>query len=257
MAGLLNFGAFPAIGGEALSAEKLENHLYLLEEQLTYLLTHLTKENFSEEGWRGLKAELSAETELRAESDGSGASLSFGGKGLTVACRGSEGETTLKQRSGFCSLALRSEKSEAAATWDENGLDLRGAAVTIRGGEGEIRAESGVLTAAELNGATIEGQTVYGEEVIAGYLTVGADGDVLESGGGDLSIARNGFRKAALTLLENGEFAVTASDGTVLRLYGDGGVSLSAPAGKTVTIGGAGVSVALVGSVTVNGAPLN
>lgn len=193
MAQWQSFGEIPDLSGENVetSLKKVRDHLYRLEEQLNYVLTHLGAENLGEAAVDELKTVFTGEIQGRIEDEEANiAALDLTAKGLTLAVRdGEQRLSSVEQDVAGITLSVRDKDGAlsgvklASGTLDLDNLvfsALKESGATVIDG-GNI--QTGTISAVNIHGVTITGSTFTSESDISRVVIDGGAVTFYDHGG--------------------------------------------------------------------------
>ena len=167
---LQGFGEIPDISGENVesSLRKIRDHLFMLREQLTYVLSNLGRDNLSEAAVGELKTEFNADLQGRLEDDEQNiAALSLTAKGLALSFQDADRRmSSMEQNVEGITLSVRDQDGNLSSVKLKSGtLDLENLVFSLlkEGGKTVIdggNIKTGTISAIAIDGVTITGSTL-------------------------------------------------------------------------------------------------
>ena len=267
MAEFRSFGEIPDIGGGSVeeSLQKLRDYLFLLREQLTFVLSNLGKENLNDAAAAELKTYFTRDIAgALADEEGRLAEIRLAADALNLSFADAEARlSTLEQDARGIALTVRDKDGKTSSVKLSSGvLDLKDLVFTVLGENGGTsinggNIRTGTISAVQLEGVTITGSVltstsetskiVLNDGVVAFYDGAGAVlcGNLRYDGMGRVSLASHG--QADLQLYSDADLYIDAADGGEIWL-GSGEHTT-----QRICIGNANSSIEILGNVTING----
>lgn len=271
MADFRSFGEIPAIDGKSVeeSLQKIRDYLFLLREQLTFVLANLGRENLNDASAKELKTYFTRDIAgALADEEGRLAEMRLAADALSLSFADAEERlSSLEQDARGIALTVKDKDGKTSSVKLSSGiLDLKDLVFTVLGESGGTSIDggnirTGTISAVHLEGVTITGSVltstsdtskiVIQDGVVGFYDGVGSVlcGNLRYDGMGRVSLSSHG--QADLRLYSDGDLHIDAADGNEIRLGADEN------AVQKICIGSIDSDIELVGNVTVNGKTLS
>lgn len=167
MAHLQGFGEIPDLSGETVetSLRKVRDHLYMLREQLNFVLSNLGTDNLNKTALEEMKTLFTADIQGRIEDDEENlAALSLTAKGLTLSFEDAEHRlSSLEQDVEGITLSVRDKDGNLSAVKLTAGaLDLENLVFSVLKESGATVIDGGNIRTGTISAVTIDGVTITG-----------------------------------------------------------------------------------------------
>ena len=276
MACFQDFGKLPDLSGSTMeeSLKKVQDYLFLLQEQLTFLFRNIDVENINEQAVSEMKTLFTKEIEGKiADDEEHLAELRLTADHLGLSFRDADQRISqLQQSVDGISLSVTDRNGTVSSVELASGtLDLenlvfsvlkQGGATVIDGGN--IR--TGTISAVDIRGVRITGSEISGSVITSvsdlSQVKIDSGGVTFLDSSGDLpcgSLSYDGLGRLVLTSLSDAVLRIASSDNMALNAESGKTIYIGADAGTAqhIVIGNSDSTISLNGSVTVNGTALS
>lgn len=238
MAAFKDFGTIPDISGSttAEALKKIQDYLYLLREQMSYVLSNLGIENINDSSLTDMKTLFTEEIEGKIEDDEENiASLQLTAEELNLSLSDANGNlSTLEQNVEGLTLTVKDKDGNSSAVNLSKGvLDLSDLVFSVLGTSGSTVIDGGNITTGTIDAININGCTITGSD----YITNGATNRV-ELSDGEVGIYSSlGVCYGRLYYNDIGYVTLSSCTECKLAIYSDYDMSINARDGRTIYIG--------------------
>lgn len=272
MAGFQNFGQIPDLSGSTteVALKKIQDYLFLFQEQLHYLFANLGLENLNEGAVSEMKTLFTEELAGKiADEEGRLAQLQLSAESLSLSfCDAEERLTSLKQSVDGISLSVSDKNGKISQVDLASGtLNLKNLVFEVLKENGATVINGGNIQTGTISAVDIRGVNIFGSEITGSVLTSVSDISQVEIDEGKVAFfdAGGSIRCGVLGYDGYGRLVLASEGESVLRIVSANNLSVNAANGKTLFIGsdtgtvqrvdiGNGQStVSLNGTVLVNG----
>jgi hypothetical protein len=243
MATFKDFGAIPDISGSTteISLRKIQDYLFVLREQMNYVLANLGVENINASSLSEMKMMFTEEIAAaitNAQNDVT--ALELTAQGLELSLTDANGNlSALAQDVEGLSLCVKDKDGNMSSVSLRNGVfDLKNLVFHVLSENGATVIDggnitTGIIDAVDINGVNILGCTITGSD----FLTSGEESQV-KLNGGQLSVfSGGGILYGSLSYSEWGCVSFSSAAGSDMEIYADKDLMIDAKDGNTVAIG--------------------
>ncbi|MGN0962794.1 MAG: hypothetical protein ACI4PP_04375 [Clostridia bacterium] len=275
MAGFQNFGKLPDLSGSTIeeSLKKVQDYLFLLQEQLTFLFRNIGVENINEQAVSEMKTLFTEEIEGKISDDEEHlAELQLTAEHLGLSLRDADQRITMLQQSvEGISLSVTDRNGTVSSVDLASGtLDLENLVFSVLQQSGATVIDGGNIKTGTISAVDIRGVRISGSEISGSVITSVSDlsqvkidrgGVSFYDSSGDLScgsLSYDGLGRLVLTSLSDAVLRIESSHNMALNAKNGKTIYIGADAGtaQQIVIGNSDSTIALNGSVTVNGTAL-
>ncbi len=237
------FGAIPDLSGSTTEAslKKIQNYLYVLREQMNYVLSNLGVENINESALGEMNTLFTEKVTAKiADAEEHVSSLQLTAEGLKLSLTDAVGNiSALVQSVEGLSLSIKDKDGNASSVNLNSGaLDLKNlifnvlntkGATVINGGN----IKTGTIDAVDISGVNISGCTITGSN----FLTAGENSQIKLNGGKISIYSIGGIFFGSLSFSEMGYVSLASAARCGMVIYADNDLRIDARSGNTVAIG--------------------
>ena len=238
MAAFKDFGAIPDLSGNTTeeTLKKIEDYLYLLREQMSYVLSNLGVENINHSSLNEMKTLFTEEIAGKIEnSEGDIASLQLTAEALNLSLQDAGGGlSALEQTVEGLTLSVKDRNGKTSAVSLRGGaLDLSELVFTVLATNGATKIDGGNITTGIINAVSITSCRITSSE----FNTSGSVGQVQLSDGEIGIYNQLGYSYGKLYYDGFGYVNLTTSGQCKLAIYSDYDLLINARSGRGIYIG--------------------
>ena len=276
MACFQDFGKLPDLSGSTTEAvlKKVQDYLFLLQEQLTFLFRNLGMENMNDQAVSEMKTLFTKEIEGKIEDDEKRlAELQLTAEHLSLSFHDADQKMSqLKQTVDGISLSVADQNGTVSSVDLASGtLDLKNLVFSVLSENGATVIDAGNIKTGMISAVDIQGVRISGAEItgsvftsvseisqvridsgqVAFYYTVGnlLCGSLRYDGYGRLLLAS--LSEAVLSIESSHNLSINAKDGKTIYLGSAVGTT------QRIEIGSSNSTVSLHGTVMINGSVIS
>ena len=276
MASFQDFGKLPDLSGSTMeeSLKKVQDYLFLLQEQLTFLFRNIGVENINEQAVSEMKTLFTEEIEGKISDDEDHlAELQLTAEHLGLSFRDADQRITmLRQSVDGISLSVTDRNGTVSSVDLASGtLDLEHLVFSVLRQSGATVIDGGNIKTGTISAVDIRGVRILGSEISGTVITSVSDLSQVKIDRGGVSFYdfSGNLSCGSLSYDGLGRLVLTSLSDAVLRIESSHNMALNAKSGKTIyigadvgtaqqiVIGNSDSTIALNGSVTVNGTALS
>lgn len=237
------FGAIPDLSGTTTEAslKKIQNYLYVLREQMNYVLSNLGIENINETALAEMGTILTKKVTAKIEdAEEHVASLQLTAEGLKLSLIDATGSISdLVQNVEGLSLSVKDKDGNTSSVNLNSGtLDLKNFIFNVLSTKGATvidggNIRTGTIDAVDINGVNILGCTITGSN----FSTTGQSSQIKLNGGKISIYSIGGIFFGSLSFSEMGYVSLASAARSDMVIYADNDLRIDARSGNTVAIG--------------------
>ncbi|HMM05266.1 MAG TPA: hypothetical protein PKD52_01115 [Clostridiales bacterium] len=237
------FGAIPDLSGSTTEAslKKIQNYLYVLREQMNYVLSNLGVENINESALGEMSTLLTEKVTAKiTDAEEHVASLQLTAEGLKLSLADAAGNiSALVQSVEGLSLTVKDKDGNTSSVNLNSGaLDLENLIFNVLSTEGATvidgsNIKTGTIDAVDISGVNISGCTITGST----FLTTGENSQIKLNGGKISIYSIGGIFFGSLSFSEMGYVSLSSAARSGMMIYADNDLLIDARSGNTVAIG--------------------
>lgn len=243
MTAFKEFGAIPDLSGSTAEAslKKIQNYLYVLREQMNYLLANLGVENINDSSLTEMKTIFTEEIAGKIEdAEDHVASLQLTASELELSLTDANGSlSSLEQTVAGLSLSVKDKDGNASlVNLSRGALDLENLVFNVLSTNGATvidggNIKAGMIDAVDINGVNIFGCTISGSD----FLTTGASSQVKLNGGQIRILSGGGTLYGSLSFSDAGRVFFASAARCDMEIYADNNLMINVRDGKKIAIG--------------------
>lgn len=243
------FGAIPDLSGSTTEAslKKIQNYLYVLREQMNYVLSNLGIENINESALGEMSTLLTEKVTAKiTDAEEHVASLQLTAEGLKLSLTDAVGNiSALVQSVEGLSLSVKDKNGSTSSVNLSSGtLDLKNLIFNVLSTKGATvidggNIKTGTIDAVDISGVNILGCTITGSN----FLTAGENSQIKLNGGKISIYSIGGTFFGSLSFSEMGYVSLASAARSDMVIYADNDLLIDARSGNTVAIGTAATAV--------------